>query len=130
MGKEKRWKYAIASFRSLPDQLRKPCQPSSVLFRYRTSSCSVNGNVKSGEDRLKVNETKSEIKSLTRLAPELILIKHDADSISASTNITASIKAMNKSGLAQSAVEDMELVKHEGDAAENGVFFGGGGGDL
>jgi uncharacterized coiled-coil protein SlyX len=109
----------------IKDQLRKPCQPSTVLSHCRTSSCSGNGNVKSDEDRLKVNEIKSEIKPLTRLVPGLTLIKHDADPISGSTDLTMSIKAINKSGLIQNAVEDMELVdksmlvEHEGDAAEN-----------
>jgi uncharacterized coiled-coil protein SlyX len=105
---------AIVSFRPLP-----------VLSRCRTSSCSSNENVKSGEDRLKVNETKSKIKPLTGLDPGLTLIKHDADPILGSTDLTVSIKAINKPGLIQNAVEDMELVdksvlvKHEGDAAEN-----------
>jgi uncharacterized coiled-coil protein SlyX len=105
---------AIVSFRPLP-----------VLSHCRTSSCSGNGNVKSGEDSLKVNATKSGIKPLTCLAPGLTLIKHDADPISGSTDLTVSIRAINKPGPIQNAVEDMELVdksvlvKHEGDAAEN-----------
>ena len=122
-GKKMESRDAIASFRSLPDQLRKPCQPSTVLSRCRTSSCSGNGNVKSDEDRLKVNEIKSEIKPLT-------LIKQDADPISGSTDLTVSITAINKSGLTQNAVENMELVdksmlvEHEGDAAENLINLG------
>ncbi|XP_059450588.1 uncharacterized protein LOC132181401 [Corylus avellana] len=128
-GKKIESRDTIASFRSLPDQLRKPCQPSTVLSRCRTSSCSGNGNIKSDEDRSKVNEIKSEIKPLTRLVPGFTLIKHDADPISGSTDLTVSIKVINKSGLIQN-VEDMELVdksmlvKHEGDAAENLINLG------
>ncbi len=116
----------IASFESLPHQLSKPCQSSSVLSCCRTFPHSVNGNVKSGEDRLTINETKSKIKPLTRLDPGLTLIKRDVDPRSGSTNLSLSIKATNKSGLIQNVEEDTELddsvsVNHEGDAVVNSM---------
>lgn len=115
---------AIAAFKSLPDQLSKPCQSFSVLSCCRTFSHSVNGNVKSGEDRLKINEIESKIKPLTRLDPGLTLIKRDINPRLGSTNLTVSMKATKKSGFIQNEVEDTkmddsELGKHKGDTADN-----------
>ncbi|KAL0014182.1 hypothetical protein SO802_001251 [Lithocarpus litseifolius] len=114
---------AIDTIKSLPDQLSKPCQSFSVLSCCRTFSHSVNGNVKSGEDRLKINEIESQVKPLTRLDPGLTLIKRDINPRLGSTNLTVSMKATKKSGLIQNAVEDTkmdsELGKHKGDTADN-----------
>lgn len=115
---------AIDTIKSLPDQLSKPCQSFSVLSCCRTFSHSVNGNVKSGEDRLKINEIESKVKPLTRLDPGLTLIKRDINPRLGSTNLTVSMKATKKSGLIQNAVEDTkmddsELGKHKGDTADN-----------
>ncbi|KAF3950545.1 hypothetical protein ACB098_01G280600 [Castanea mollissima] len=114
----------IATIKPLPDQLSKPCQSFSVLSCCRTFSHSVNGNVKSGEDRLRINEIESKIKPLTRLDPGLTLIKRDINPRLGSTNLTVSMKATKKSGLIQNAVEDTkmddsELGKHKGDTADN-----------
>ena len=115
---------AIDTIKSLPDQLGKPCQSFSVLSCCRTFSHSVNGNVKSGEDRLKINEIESKVKPLTRLDPGLTLIKRDINPRLGSTNLTVSMKATKKSGLIRNAVEDTnmddsELGKHKGDTADN-----------
>ena len=115
---------AIDTIKSLPDQLGKPCQSFSVLSCCRTFSHSVNGNVKSGEDRLKINEIESKVKPLTRLDPGLTLIKRDINPRLGSTNLTVSMKATKKSGPIRNAVEDTnmddsELGKHKGDTANS-----------
>ncbi|XP_018844782.1 uncharacterized protein LOC109008935 isoform X2 [Juglans regia] len=116
---------AAASVRSPSDQLNKHCQPSYVLSHCRTSSYSTNGNVKSSEEGLKINETESKIKPLTRLVPGLTLITRDVDPRLGSANITVNIKASNESGVVKNVGQkDMELgdesalVEHEGSAAE------------
>ncbi|KAG6715933.1 hypothetical protein I3842_04G021500 [Carya illinoinensis] len=116
---------ATASVRSPSDQLNKHCQLSYVLPHCRTSSYSTNGNVKTGDEGLKINETESKIKPLTRLDPGLTLITRDVDPRSGSANITVHIKASNESGVVKNVGQkDMELgdesalVEHEGSAAE------------
>lgn len=111
-------------FTSPPDQLIKNCQPSSLLTHCKAYSFLLYGNVKSNEDRSKITENEVKLKPLTRLDPGLTLIKGGVDPISGSTNVTVSVKALNRAGTVQNAAnKDMELVdesaKQEHDAADN-----------
>ncbi|XP_035547673.1 uncharacterized protein LOC108992845 isoform X2 [Juglans regia] len=118
---------ANASVRSCSDELlSKPCQPYSVILCQRTSSHSINGNVKSGEERSRISETDSGIKPSICLDPGLTLITHDVDPRSGSADLIVDIKDINESGFVQNAArKDMELVdesafvKHEVNATKN-----------
>lgn len=90
---------ANASVRSRSDeQLSKHCQPSSVILCQRTSSHSINGNVKSGEEKLRKSETGSRIKPSVCLDPGLTLITRDVDPRSGSADLIIGIKDINESG--------------------------------
>lgn len=114
-----------------PDQLIKPCQPSSVVNRGVLYSFALRGNVKSGEDGSKTAENEAKMKPLPRLDPGLTLIRSGVDPISGSKNVTVSVKALNKSGLVQKAEDKDEelrgespLVKPEGVTVENSKVDG------
>ncbi|CAK7338614.1 unnamed protein product [Dovyalis caffra] len=100
------------------------CQPSSVLTHCKTYSFLLHGNVKSNEDQSKIAENDVKLKSLPRLDPGLTLIKGGLDSTSGSTNVKVSVKALCRSGVAQTdanrgvqCVDD--LVKEECDSNRN-----------
>ncbi|XP_041006179.1 uncharacterized protein LOC121250977 [Juglans microcarpa x Juglans regia] len=118
---------ANASVRSRSDELlSKPCQPYSVISCQRTSLHSINGNVKSGEERSRISETDSGMKPSICLDPGLTLITHDVDPRSGSADLIVDIKDTNESGFVQNAArKDMELVdkfalvKHKVNATKN-----------
>lgn len=99
-------------------------QPSSVLTHCKTYSLLPHDNVKSNEDQSKVTENYVKLRPLPRLDPGLTLIRGDMDSISGSTNVKVSVKALCRSGVAQTdASKDMEgvddLVEEECDSNRN-----------
>ncbi|KAG6719835.1 hypothetical protein I3842_03G027100 [Carya illinoinensis] len=117
---------ANASVRSRSDELlSKICQPYSVISCQRTLH-SINGNVKSVEERSRISETDSGIKPLICLDPGLTLITHDVDPRSGSADLIVDIKDINESGFLQNAArKDMELVdestlvKHKVNSTKN-----------
>ncbi|XP_065880075.1 uncharacterized protein [Euphorbia lathyris] len=110
---------------SYPDQ-HKTCQPLSLLVHCHPSSHSLH-DVKIAEDRSRMSENEVKIKPLTRLDPGLTLIKGGVDPISGSTNITVSVKALNRSEIIQNTANKSgelvnELVKKEYKATANTTF--------
>lgn len=97
--KEMKSRDVPASFKSLSNQLSKPCQALPVFSRCSNSSNSISKDVKSGEDRLQRNEADFKIRPLTLMDPALTSVTHDVDPISASANFTVNFKAINESGL-------------------------------
>lgn len=110
-------------------QLKRPCQPSSVLSRCRSFAYLVNGGVKSGEDLSNTLENEAKLKPLSHLDPGVTLIKSDGDPISGFTSVAMSVKAINKSGDIQNAadkdialIDEPVVVKQESTAVENSGF--------
>ncbi|KAF9666410.1 hypothetical protein SADUNF_Sadunf16G0226500 [Salix dunnii] len=100
------------------------CQPSSVLTQCKTYPLLLHDNVKSNEDQSKVTENYVKLKPLPRLDPGLTLIRGDMDSISGSKNVKVSVKALCRSGVAQTDankdIEDVDdLVKEDCDSNQN-----------
>lgn len=107
------------------DQLKKPCQPSSVLSRCRSFSYLVNGGVKSCEDLSNAVENEAKLNQLPCSDPRLSLIKSDVDSISGSTTVTTSVQAINKSGEVDkdvALIDEHVMVKQESHSEENSRF--------
>ena len=107
------------------DQLTGSSQPSCFLSRCNAISHSVNSNVKSGEEQLRITENEAKMKPPTRLNPGLTLIKTGTDPVSGSVNVMLHVMGVNKPGSLQIAAnDDTELVdkhmsvKEEDDAAE------------
>ncbi|XP_002517428.3 uncharacterized protein LOC8280610 [Ricinus communis] len=104
------WDATSTSLTSCPEQ-HETFQPCSTLCCCKTCSLSLYDNLEHGEDRSKMTDNEVKLKPLPRLDPGLTLIKSGVDPVSGFTDVTVSVKALNKSGLAQNTSnKDMELV--------------------
>ncbi|TXG59050.1 hypothetical protein EZV62_016879 [Acer yangbiense] len=117
---------AVTALISSSDQILRPCPPSSVVNSRMIYSFAIRGNVKSAEDRLKIAENEAKMKPLPRLDPGLTLIRRGVGPISGSSNVTVSVKALNKSRLVSNAADkvtelkdESALAKPEGGAVQN-----------
>ncbi|KAK2647607.1 hypothetical protein Ddye_015096 [Dipteronia dyeriana] len=116
----------VTALISSSDQILRPHPPSSIVNSRMIYSFAIRGNVKFAEDRLKIAENEAKVKPLPRLDPGLTLIRRGVGPISGSSNVTVSVKALNKSGLVSNVadkVTELEdksvLAKPEGDAVQN-----------
>ncbi|KAF3444721.1 hypothetical protein FNV43_RR14414 [Rhamnella rubrinervis] len=118
-----------SSFTCSQGQLKRPCEPSSVLSRCRSFAYLVNGGVKSGEDLSNAVVNEAKLKPLPRLDPGVTLIESDRDPISGCTSVTMNVEAINKSGDVRNAadndialIDEPVVVKEESTAVENSGF--------
>ncbi|KAJ9135216.1 hypothetical protein P3X46_032424 [Hevea brasiliensis] len=109
-----------------PDQ-HKTCQLSSFLNQCKSCSLSLYGKIKLGNDGSSMTENEVKLNPLSSLDPALTLVKGGVNPPSGSTNVTVSVKALNRSGIIHNTSnKDVELadefVKQEYEAAANSTL--------